>query len=500
MGKKICNLLIPIVGILIFISAVFLRIYPLIENNYLFIMDMGRDMVEVKKIVFDQKPTLIGPYTSLQGVFQGPIWYYLLAVPTYFFNGNPIGGVYLMFLIGISLLPLITWFFWKYFSSGTAIFALILFAFSPEAIHASTFVWNPHPMWFMIPLAVILLFLITEGKQQLLPWFGLTVGLMFHFETAFGVMFVFSLLVFFLTNNRKIFFIKYGLIAVLLFGFTFFPQVLFDLRHDFLMTRSVLSVFSGENRGLFAGNEKSTFFIQLFRNVDVMIANFKSAFPQINILPGLYTIFALLFFGYPFLRKLISDREKRLVDFGFKIIIPLWIFGLIYPFPLRSWFLVGLQSVYLIIAAALLSGFKPPKLRFYLLIVITVYYIIWGSQMFYKTYLLPVDEGGTAKVKGKLAALDFIYSDSNGQLYNQIIFTPPVLTYAYDYLIWWKNHTQGRPIPYTEKKGLVYLLIEKDPNQPWTYNGWLETVIKDGEIIDTMTLPSGFIVEKRLFP
>jgi len=41
--------------------------------------------------------------------------------------------------------------------------------------------------------------------------------------------------------------------------------------------------------------------------------------------------------------------------------------------------------------------------------------------------------------------------------------------------------------------------IEKDPWQPWSYQGWLKTVIKTGKIVKTVTLPSGFIVQERIF-
>ena len=39
--------------------------------------------------------------------------------------------------------------------------------------------------------------------------------------------------------------------------------------------------------------------------------------------------------------------------------------------------------------------------------------------------------------------------------------------------------------------------MEPDPSKPWSYKGWLETVIKDGKVDWTKTLPSGFVVQKR---
>ena len=80
-----------------------------------------------------------------------------------------------------------------------------------------------------------------------------------------------------------------------------------------------------------------------------------------------------------------------------------------------------------------------------------------------------------------------------------MIFAPGIYTYPYDYILWWYGREKYNYIPYNEKKGTVYLLIEKDPYQLWRSKGWLETVIKNGTIIKTVTLPSGLIVQERRF-
>jgi len=107
------------------------------------------------------------------------------------------------------------------------------------------------------------------------------------------------------------------------------------------------------------------------------------------------------------------------------------------------------------------------------------------------------DYGGTAKLKGKMAAIDYIYKDATGKKFNLLVFTPPVYTYSYDYLLWWYGQRRYGFIPGNKKEGTFYLLIEKDPWQPWSYQGWLKTVVKSGKIIKTVTLPSGFIVQER---
>ena len=46
-----------------------------------------------------------------------------------------------------------------------------------------------------------------------------------------------------------------------------------------------------------------------------------------------------------------------------------------------------------------------------------------------------VDYGGASKIKGKIDALNYIYSDAKGKPFGLFVFSPPVYTYPYEYLI-----------------------------------------------------------------
>ena len=113
-------------------------------------------------------------------------------------------------------------------------------------------------------------------------------------------------------------------------------------------------------------------------------------------------------------------------------------------------------------------------------------------------YVNPPDDGGIAKVKGKADAIRFIYEDAKEKPFNLFVFTPPVNTDAYDYLIWWIGNKEYNYVPGARKEGTFYLLMEPDPNKPWSYKGWMETVIKTGTVEKTKELPSGFIIQKRV--
>jgi len=166
-----------------------------------------------------------------------------------------------------------------------------------------------------------------------------------------------------------------------------------------------------------------------------------------------------------------------------------------------NYYLIHLSLSYIIVFAYLIyASFKQKKNAILVgLIVVIVIITVFGVISAVKTSVFDYsDYGGTAKLKGQMAAIDYIYNDAKGKPFGVLVFAPPVYTYPYDYLLWWYGNKKYNYIPYSEKKGTFYLLIEKDPAKPWSYRGWLETVIKSGKIIYTKTLPSGFIIQKRV--
>jgi hypothetical protein len=452
--------------------------------------------------------TLIGPYTSLGGIFQGPVWYYLLSVPIFLTGGNPAGTVYLMLLFSLAVLFIIYRFLDRYFGITCAIIGLLLFAFSPEATAAATYSWNPHPMWLIITVYIIILFkLIQTGnpKMHLLLW--PVVLLMFNFEAALGVFILLSTLIYLAVKLKKGLFNRYFFRGLLLSGLFILPLILFDIRHGLLMTKSVISLSTGNSRGLFAGNEYQGRLNLIASNLLTLWFNLTSGFYLTKInLPYLDKIFPGLFLAglvtviFRKFRQIYQENELIILDMLYSICGLILTLTLLYPFPMRYWFLTGFQSLYLVIIAVLCN--RLWRIRYGQILVAGLFIpVIWyGWINLDKLYISPPNDGGTAKIKGKLAAVDYIYHDARGEKFGAMVFTPPVNTDAYDYLFWWRGKQKFGYMPYNEKKGLVYLLIEPDGDKPWSYKGWLETVVKDGEILKTVTLPSGFIIQKRRYP
>jgi len=488
--------------LVIFVLAFFLRAQEFLSNNYLFLIDQGRDMMDVGNIVFNHKLTLIGPYTSLGGVFQGPLYYYLLAIPTAILNGDPIGTLFTMVLISLSTIIFIYLSVSKLFGKTQAIFASFLFAISPEAAAAATYVWNPHPMWFLVTLYAVFLYLGIYRKPKCQLVLFPTIFLMFHFQTALGVFLLIATLFYIVIFKRKALNKKYLSYSFLIGLIFLLPQVLFELRHDFLMTKSVVEIFTGgSNKGLFVGGESQGYSSLINSHIKEFIQNFKSSVPHTGYfthLPAVLIVFLILRFTY--LKKFFSKEESRITNLLLIIVGIVVALSFIYPFPIRYWFLTGFQSFYLIIFGIILGvSYRAGKLTKTLSIIFIAAGLIYFVLRIQTIYLFPPNEGGLAKIKGKVGAVEYIYNDAKDTKFGLLIFTPYVLTDPYDYIILWRFSPKYGYTPHKDKDGIVYLLIEPDPQQPWSYKGWLETVIIDGKVLETVELPSGFIIQKREF-
>jgi hypothetical protein len=167
---------------------------------------------------------------------------------------------------------------------------------------------------------------------------------------------------------------------------------------------------------------------------------------------------------------------------------------------LWDWWILELPIFY-IIFIGVLSAYIYKKSTFGKIMVSLFYFWLFvvSLQLSFDSWKRDfADYGGTQKIRGRMDAIDAIYKDAAGTPFGIFVFCPPIYTYPYDYLFWWAGTKKYSYVPHREKKGLFYLLVEPDGGKPWTYKGWMETVIKDGTVLSRIELPSGFIIEKRI--
>lgn len=482
-------------GFLLFLIAVLGAIprgIELINKNYLFGFDQGLFYQEVAKIVDGHHLTLIGDEVGgIGGFFQGPGWRYLLVAPYILFRGDPYGAMVLMFLLGVGSILLSSLLFNNILGKKISLLIGFFIALSPGIISQSRFFWPP---FVITPLALFFLFCVLkayQGKKFYIPLAFLTLGFMNNFEIATGgSLLLASVVTLSFIRPKHFFSIKVMALSITAYIIPQLPLILFDIRHQFISSKGLIRFIShgSSNQNVYSLKNH----LDMFKDSLLSVSG--------NLYFGIFIIFLISFAFYKIHKdKKIKAQTKRFVYF--LVICPVILFVLFLPIKtvLWSWWFLELP-VFLCVLLGLSTAYtlKISKLKYLISVFLILYFIFFAYQS-WQWYRVDLnDYGGTAKIKGKIDAIDYIYHDAKGEKFGLLVFTPPVYAYPYDYILYWYGKHKYGYVPSSSKEKLFYLLIEKDPVKPTSYIGWEKTVVKTGKIIKTVTLPSGFIVEKRV--
>ncbi len=495
-GRSLANEIIHhkfdyILVILAMVLTGVIRFTPVFDGGFPFLFDHGRDMLEVKNIVVNHHPTLIGPFTGLQGVFQGPLHYYLLAMPFLISEGNPAANIFTMGFLGV-LGTLLCYLFGRtMYGRLFGIIVALFFALSPASISFSTIFWNPYWIPFCMIFFMYCMHKALKNPKYLL-WCGVISGVIAQFELAFGGNLILVAIILSLFFIKKFYANNYFWYMILLFLLSFSAQILFDLKHEFLMSRSIIQLLEGKNVSL---GESIPYPTRLYYRLDEIR---KATINTVSGADFFRYLFALIGLAYVFrtMYKLDSLEGKRILFF---LACPLWFFAffLLYPRPAWEWYWVGLQvSYYFFVAYAMSRFMKLHQVNF---LVLSALLLIW-SVYTYSHYWghSEVVDTNPGTFRNEIRIIDDIYADSQGKPFGAFVYTPPIYDYNYNYLFWWRGSTKYSYVPNDSKDSLFYLIIEKDdPKNPYGSDGWKKTVIKKGTVKWTRAYPGGVTVERR---
>ncbi|MEN9407192.1 MAG: hypothetical protein RLZZ455_408 [Candidatus Parcubacteria bacterium] len=490
--------------LLLLYLSFFPRATEVIAQNYIFGFDQGRDYLAARSIIEDHKFTLIGSEwgagsAGLTGLFHGPGYFYLLSIAYLLFDGNPYGGVVFMLLLGLISIVMAYVIGKKILGSLGGYFFAFLIAISPPLIAQSRFFWNSYPSTPLILGVFYFVYRSTLGRKNIDIFLSSFLsGFIYNFQTGIAVPLILTYIIYAVLFLRLRKFIQYVSLFSGVF-LSFLPLIFFELRHNFQGARGLISYLFVHEK-----TEITLLFLQrmMSDHLGSFIYNFSDSFPKTNI-PWwilLITVFiSSLYFWY-------KEKNGALRIFLLYLLTIPFVAFLVFS-PLRNsvypYYLYSLTLVYLFFFSYSFSHAVLKRSPFVLAVYVILF--VWFSLVAVvsasTTYSADVrDYGGDAKFKGKLDAITFIYTDAGGKNFNLLVFSPPVYTYPYDYLLQWYGKKKFGYLPGAEKEGVVYLLIEKDHSKPWSYKGWLETVIVEGKVEKTSVLPSGLIVQKRVFP
>lgn len=484
----------------IFLWGVALRAVEVISGNYIFNFDAGRDLLVARSIVNDHKWTLIGAEigsgsAGINGVFQGPGYYYLLALTYWLSSGNPYGAIVTMFVFGVSSLVAVYLVSKRMFDRWTAIIVLFLTAVSPFIVSQSRFIWAPHPATLLIILFFYFMYMISRRPRLYAPLAIFVAGLTYHFEFAMTVPMVIAAIlalpiIYRIKEVKTYVFSGFSLLIA------FLPLILFEMRHGWMTLRSFLSY--NAPHGPVGGD---VWFLRIMDHSVPYLESAKNSFPTEYIfLPG--WVFTILILGL-IVGLIVLSRKNIFFRFLLLLTVTTYITFLFLNNIIWDYYLIHLHFVYIFVFAYLFiwSVRKKQIVPVVLLAVFLVLSIVSSVFRMKTDYTYDIrDFGGVEKIKGKREAIDYVYHDAAGKPFSEFTFVAPVYTYPYDFLFATYGKEKYGYMPSAQKRGLVYLIIEPDASKPWTYKGWLETVIVGGQIVNTWKLPTGHIIQKRLFP
>lgn len=473
--------------IAILLVGVIYRLALTANGNFLFNMDNARDMVDVREMVVLKKPRLIGPTSAIDGFYNGPFWYYLLAIPFMLSGGNPYASI----LMEIVLWAIGGFFLLKLVSKWRDFLILPIGAIWVSSNYialANQYAFNPNPVTLLAPVFVYFLVeYLEKGKATygILIW--VLAGLFFNFEMNAGV-FMPSIIVtsMIITKKFKLFRQKWFWLGLGCFIFLLLPQAIFDFKHQFVMSRSALQHLSESSDGKF----------NLLNRSQVISESFYNTFLPTLLNQKIFTSIVLLLF-IPVIYWFVKAKKKETIIYASLVFIFIPFLGYLFlPVTVNPWHLGGEMAVSLVLLAYLFKKLSEKGILGKVIFAGLAVSAIWFSLFNVGNYFVS-DMGkpnsDPSLYKNEIAAIDYVYKYAKGKNFKVYTFMPSIYDYPYQYLFWWYGkktygyipadyaYAPDKPLYISNKDkfagsqsnydGLVFLI--KEPNRGYNWkSGW----------------------------
>jgi len=462
---------------------VFLSSWYVLNRDLVFHTDIARDFLVLEDIVKTHKPTLLGPRSGgIPGVFHGPLWFYVNLPIFILGKGNSvIVGCFWVFLSVISIY--LTYLLGKkIFNEEVGLLAsFLLSVFSISYIKALI---NPFGAVLLFPAFFYLLVTYLKSARFFyLICLLFILGLIIQFQIAFGlpilILLTIYLIPFFIKKKKITHIFAYFILLIPLS--TYF---LFELRHDFLQTRSIISyITTKQNVGSL---NLLNIVIQrarglLFDGINMIPQNFLLNLP-ITILFGILI--------YNLKDKKFKHRNTYFLYFFFYF--GFWIIALFFKGNIWNHHYLPFLPLTLIIFSSLFNLINK-KIFIIVFLYIFIINFIFGIQS--------IKSAGTGwKFYADLAKK--IYQDAKGNDFGYYVYSSDLLGYSEKYSIHYiqKMFKQTISHPY-KKEQLTYLIIAPPPEDKKYLNGdwWKINQVKINRNPDKVfRYSNGMIVEKYL--
>ncbi|KKU29354.1 MAG: hypothetical protein UX80_C0005G0049 [Candidatus Amesbacteria bacterium GW2011_GWA2_47_11b] len=361
----------------------------------------------IKDVVVDKHLRLVGQLTSSPGIYIGPLFYYSL-IPFYFVtNMDPVGGLGLSVVIGAASLFSLYYVITKLHGQKMAVITTLFYAGSYMLASTDRGVVPTTPVMLW---SIWFYYAIMTGRLYLSAFLF---GLVWHIHLALGLL---APLVFFRKHA-----LKTWIVAGLIFIVTTSPLILFETKHDFIQSRSLISSFTSSSIRPDYLDKLHKVIHYTSKNIN-NIVGFDTHEPYIYFLPILLLITLL-------------THQRRLIFAGW-ILLYIFFFTL-HPILLSEYYLNGLNIIWLVAMALIVT--RLSRLR-----TTTLLIAFLGLNLF--LFLSSKGDGNGYVERKNVVA--YIVADAKRQDFPCIAIsymTSPGRELGYRYFFWLKNLHVNNP-------------------------------------------------------
>lgn len=491
---KLLKRIIPFVYVLLILLIaynIYLSAVPVINNEVNFFNDVARDFLLLEELD-EKKIVLIGPRSSTQGLFHGPLLTYIDYPAWLIGGGNPVTVAWFWVCLGIT--AVIGSFFAAKKLFGEKIgpiigltYALLL---STRMIPHINSVFEPEAMFFVMPFFLFTIIFYQRSKNWIYLFAHfVTVAVFVQLSSGIGIQFLFlsaAASLFIVYKNKKWKHLT-SILAVPLFTINF---ILFDAKNNFMMAKAIMSTGAG-----------STYFTTVSSWIQNRIENTYSL--QI-FEPGVgHADLQILIFLFVVIFSIIQIRESK-EDRPFYLILIYYYFGYI----TLSYFNKGIflfHYIYLLVPLTLLwlVSFLNTKYKYLFISIIALVFLI--NFNYSNSYINGV-KNSIGKKADSWVALSRgpveIAKRQNGREFGYFVFSPDSFAYQQRYAAIYNFKASGAKAYEYVKKPTTYVIAHPPPpdDKYMDYSWWVKVPVGiSAAPVYTKIFPAGHtIVEYNL--
>lgn len=465
--------------------GLYVRTSGTLQGYFAFTFDHARDFVDLRQMLDEGKLRLIGPPTGIDGVFHG-VWWHWLLIPFFIATGGDPKLMVLIFNIISTGEILLAYYLGKKINgrTGGLIFAALV-ATSPFFISTSAQLWHPHVIPLLTFIYGFVLLKLFKTKNSFIA-LGFLLGIFFEFGfLAGGIVVAASIVALWLNNLRPN--IKQLLLSIGGFLLWEMPRGIFELRHNFIQTRSFIAYLTNSQRVI---DPLSLRFMERMKTIYGLFSD--AFFGTYQAWAGAFLVILIVLLVRLF--PLFSHTEKKLVKYLLTLLAAMTALAIIYPNTIWHYYLISISGFMLPIVGLVITHLIKKNKVVGSLLLFSILLINVSPWRFFA----PAWEGDAAVYKNQRAVVDAIYTRAQGGQFNVAVYSPSLTDYNYQYLFNWYGMRKYGYIPDSQKPlPVTFYIIEPDPWNKGLREKWLQERQTDGEIVWQETLPGKIELQHR---